>query len=220
MSIRSLFRMARRKLHLTPMKQVLRELRKRGFSPKDVNALEVFGNSGDSHLKDYAPLVSTLEVWEIDPIYEKILRRNFPRAEVKITDSYKEIKTTSKKYNFIVIDNGTSTSSTSCGSYCEHFDLFPDIFHISMDSSVFILNVIPEVDSVALKAYPYLFNDRQLLHRKKFYKTNRPEKVTFEEMVEVYRKILIVNNFNLEWYFFQKRDFLYYLVLKIMKSEV
>src|SRR6266508_2866022 len=205
MSIKSLFRMARRKLYLTPMKKVLRELKKRGFSQKALNALEVFGNSGDSHLKDYASLVSTLEVWEIDQRYEKILRRNFPRAEVKITDSYKEIKTTSKKYNFIVIDNGTSTSSMSYGRRCEHFDLFPDIFRIAMDSSVFILNVIPEVDSVSLKAYPYLFNDAQLLYRKNFYKTNHPEKITLEEMVEAYRKILTVNNFNLEWYFFQKR---------------
>src|SRR5262249_45180630 len=152
----------------------------------------VFGNSGDSHLKDYASLVSSLEIWEIDPRYERILRRNFPKAEVKITDSYKEIKTTSKKYNFIVIDNGTSTSSTSCEIRCEHFYLFLDIFRITMGSNVFILNVIPEIDSVALKAYPYLFNDVQLLHRKNFYKTNHPEKITFEEMVEAYRKILIV----------------------------
>jgi uncharacterized FlgJ-related protein len=202
------------------MKQVFRELKKRGLSPKYFNALEIFGGSGDGHLKDYASLVSTLEVWEIDPIYEKILRQNFPRAEVKITDSYKEIKITSKKYNFIVVDNGFSTRTTSSGICCEHFDFFPDIFRIAMDSSVFILNVIPEVDSIALKEYPYLFNDTQLLHRKNFYKTNRPEKITFEEMIEAYRKMLIVNNFNLEWYFFRKRNFHYYIVLKIMKSEV
>jgi len=220
MSIKSLFRTARRKLYLTPMKQVLKELGKRGFSLKDSHALEVFGNSGDSHLKDYALLVSNLEIWEIDPRYKRILKRNFPKAEVKITDSYKEIKTASKKYNFIVVDNGTSTSSTSCEAHCEHFDLFPDIFRITMDSSVFILNVIPEIDSVALKEYPYLFNDVQLLHRKNFYKTNHPEKITFEEMVEAYRKILAVNNFQLEWHFFQKRSFLYYLILKVRKSEV
>ena len=220
MSIRNLFRMARRKLHLTPMKKVLRELKRRGLNPKDFNALEVFGSSGEGHLKDYASLVSTLEIWEIDPEYEKILRRFFRRAEVKIADSFKEIKTTSKKYNFIVVDNGTSISSASYGRHCEHFDLFPDIFRIAMDSSVLILNIIPEVDSVALKAYPYLFNDEQLLHRKNFYKTNRPEKMTSEEMVEAYRKMLMANDFNLEWYFFQKRNFIYYLVLKITKSEV
>jgi hypothetical protein len=201
------------------MRQVLRELEKRGFSLKDSNALEVFGNSGEGHLKDYASLVSNLEIWEIDPGYARILRRNFPKAAVKITDSFKEIKTTSKKYNFIVIDNGASISSTSFGSHCEHFDLFPAIFRIAVDSSVFILNVIPEIENVALKVYPYLFNDIQLSHRKNFYKTNHPEKMTFEEMVEAYRKILIVNNFNLEWHFFQKRSFVYYLVLKIVKSD-
>src|SRR5262249_30898797 len=108
MSIRSLFRMARRKLHLTPMQKVIDELKKRGLNPKGFNALEVFGSTGEGHLKDYASLVSTLEIWEMDLECENILRQNFPRAEVKIVDSFKEIKTTSKKYSFIVVDNGTS----------------------------------------------------------------------------------------------------------------
>src|SRR5262245_16345592 len=62
---RPLYRMARRQLSLTPMKQVFRELKRRGLSPQDFNALEIFGGSGDFHLKDYASLVSALEVWEI-----------------------------------------------------------------------------------------------------------------------------------------------------------
>jgi len=198
------------------MQQVLRELRKRKVSVKDLDALEVFGGSGDFHTKDYAFQVSTLEVWEIDPKYERSLKQNLPMAKVKITDSYKEIKNTLRKYNLIVVDNPMSTYE----DHCEHFDLFPDIFRVASDSTILILNVISEINGAAKKQYPYLFNEEQLARRKFFYKTNRPEKVSFDEMVEAYRNLAKTNGFSLEWYLFQKRyTFVYYLVLKIKKSK-
>ena len=215
--IRGVVRATRRHLQLTPMKRVLNELTKRGVSVGDLVALEIFGCSGEGHVKDYASLVSSLEVWEIDPQFENTLRRHFPNATVNITDSYQEIKRTSKKYDLIIVDNGTSTRP---GGYCEHFDLFPDIFRIAGDSCILVLNVIPEIDQKDTKGYPYLFNDEQLARRRIFYKTDRPEKVTFAQMLDTYRDLCRTYSFSLDWHFFERRNFIYYLVLRLSKITI
>jgi len=213
MTIKDILKQGVRKLELTPMGRVLRELRRRGISLKTLRALELFASSGEGHIKDYAPWVSTLELWEIDPKCERILQQNFPTAKIKITDSYKEVKSTSQSYDLIVVDNGTSIYS----EYCEHFELFPDIFRIAGNSCILIVNVIPEVQDADVKYFPYLFNKAQLVRREVFYKTNHPEKVSFHEMLKVYKDLLEANGFQLEWHFVQKRTFIYYLVLKIKR---
>jgi hypothetical protein len=57
-----------------------------------------------------------------------------------------------------VVDNPISTFDI----YCEHFDLFPDIFKVAQDEIILIFNVIPEISEKILKRYPYLFNKNQL----------------------------------------------------------
>ena len=87
-----------------PMCEILAELERRKVNPADLNALEVFGYTGEMHVMDYAPIVSTLEAWEIEPRYAEQLTRNIPKAEVKVVDSYEEIRNTPRKYSFIVVD--------------------------------------------------------------------------------------------------------------------
>jgi len=202
------------------MHHVLRELKKRGVSLKELDALEVFGGSGELHTKDYASQVATLEVWEIDAEWEKSLRRNLPMAEVKITDSFKELTKTPKKYSFIVVDD----SPRIYYDYCEHFDLFPDVFRILKDSAIIILNVVPEINATYMKQYGRFYNETHVARRKSFYQTDHPGKVPLDKMVEVYKNLCMQNGFNLEWYFFRRRSFIYsavyYLVLKIKKSDV
>jgi hypothetical protein len=215
MYIRSLKESLFRKLQRDPIQQLLRKLIKRRINLKDLDALEIFGYTGEYHTKYYAPYVRTLEVWEVDPACEVQLKKNLPLAEVKITDSYDEINRTQKKFNLIVVDNPMSTF----GNYCEHFDLFPDIFNIAMDSSLLVLNVIPEINKTVLKKWPYLFNDVQLTRRKSFYNSEHPDKISFDELVKVYSNICKANGFDLKWYFFQKRTIVYYLVIKILKNK-
>jgi len=212
----SLLRSIRGKLKLSPMHRVLRGLKKRGVRLEELHAIEVFGYTGKLHTVDYASYVSTLEVWEIDPQYEVALNQNLPLAKIKITDSYKEIKNTQERYNFIVIDNPISIH----GEHCEHFSFFPAIFDIAMDSTILILNTIPYINDSALKRYPYLFNEKQLMCRRSFYRTDHPESIEFDKMVEVYKDLITISGFNLEWYFFQKRNLFYYTVFKIIKSKL
>lgn len=58
---------ARRKMGLTPIYKVFKEIKKRGIDPKSLKALDVFGGYGDQTSKDYYPMVKSLEVWELLP---------------------------------------------------------------------------------------------------------------------------------------------------------
>lgn len=209
--VKIFLRAIRREMRLTPMKRVLGELKRRGVALRDLQAVEIFGASGESHVMDYASKVSCLSVWEINPRYRESLRRRFPNAEVRITDSYAEVKRTANRYSFILIDNPLSID----GGRCEHFDLFPGIFRIAADPAILVLNVIPEITSAALREYPYLFNTDQLERRRSFYGTACPEKMSLAEAATAYEKMIAANGFKLQWHFFEKRNFVYYLVLKI-----
>src|SRR5208337_1609268 len=155
-----------RRLKLTPMKKVVGELIKRGEILGEMSALELFGYTGEYVVKDYAWLVKSLEVWEIDPACEKKLKKNLPGAKIVITDTYKQIKKTMKKYDLIVAD-----ANIYCGEHFEHFDLFPDILKISGDAAILILNVV--FDAKNFRGHE---NYREyLLARKKFYNLDRPE---------------------------------------------
>lgn len=50
-----------------------------------------------------------------------------------------------------------------------------------------------------------------------FYKTAYPENTSLEDLLIVYKELVVANGFHVEWHFFKKRSFVYYLVLKIEK---
>jgi hypothetical protein len=206
----------RRGLNLSPMQKVLKQLRRRNVSLKRLHVLDVFGGDGKLQTRDYASQVGSLEVWEIEPECEASLRQNLPRAEIKITDSYQEIKNTTKKYDLIVIDNSPACANNA---HYEHFDLFPDIFRLANDTSIIILNSIPQTDRLAKARYPDIFNPEHLASREGFYQTNRPENIPLTRMVERYTQLCRENGFAVEWYFPQRRGHtcVYYLVLKIVR---
>jgi hypothetical protein len=198
---------------LEPIQMILRELRKRSINPGDLDALEVFGYTGEYHTKFYAPYVRSLDVWEIDKNCEVQLRLNLPTANIKITNSFEEIKTSKKKYNLIVVDNPNSMYE----GHCEHFDLFPDIFSITENQAILIIDVIPEVTSKDIRNFPGLFSEKHLMVRKEFYKTANPAHLSCEEIVHTYKSLCEASGYNLDWCFFQKRTSVYYLVCRILR---
>jgi len=199
----------------TPTRLVLRELRRRGVRVRDLDALEVFGKDGTGHTVEYVSRVKSLEVWEWDPQCEALLRRNLPGAEIKITDSYLEIQKTPKRYDLIVVDN----PGGPWADHCEHFDLFPHLFRVARDPSILILDVIPEADPVYQAKYPSFFNAVHLERRRAFYRTERPERVTLEDMFPVYEAGVREQGFAVEWRFTQRRGMVHYLVLKIRRAD-
>lgn len=196
------------------MRNILAQLQHRGVRLEEYRALEIFGGTGNFHTKDYADKVANLEIWEIDPKCLGYLRKNFPKAQIRITDSYREIRKVSRKYDLIIVDNPMSTY----GGHCEHFDLFPDIFRAATDSFILILNVIPRMNSFARMNYPYLFNPMQLACRKMFYITEKPENLSLKEIMVAYKGLVEASGLHLDWFFFERRSLLfpvYYLVMKI-----
>ena len=114
-------------------KTMFLELEKRNVVLKKLNALEIFARDGTWQTTFYANKVKTLEVGEVDPSWEKNLRKNLPTAKVRILDSIKNIQTYEKlsKFNLIMIDNpmniyGNENENIQ-NNYCEHFDVIKNI---------------------------------------------------------------------------------------------
>jgi len=182
---------------------------------QELDALEVFGYDGSFHTQDYVQKVNSLEVWEIDETCFDALRKNLPSAEVKVVDSFIEINRTRKSFDLIVIDNPTSTF----GKHCEHFSLFPDVFRVLKQDGILIVNVIPFIDPQVKIKMPYLFNDMQLKMREDFYKTSNPENISFDFMLDVYRRLAQHVGFEMTDSFEIKRTFVHYLVMKFEKCS-
>jgi hypothetical protein len=195
-------RAVRRRLFGSATLDVMAEIARRGFAPNDLDALEVFGGTGELHTADYAPLVKSLTVWEINPELEATLQRNLPGARVRITDSLQETRTTREKFHLVVVDNPLFASEASL---CEHFDFFPAIFRILADRSVLVLNVMPEVSPRFQAEFPYLFNPFHLKKRGEFYDSANPENIPVEQMVPTYRSLAESCGFDLAWHFSKKR---------------
>jgi hypothetical protein len=211
----------------SPIERVLEKIEKRDVHLKTLDALEVFGRDGKWQATCYGPLVNSLEIWEIQEKYREALKTNLPGAEVKITDSFQEIRRTTKKYSLVVIDNsmGTYLDDPIPGgvvtTYCEHFELFPDVFQVLKDSAILIVNVIPWANVASREKYPDLFNKTQLERRAQFYNTTSPDDISLEKLEETYQQLAKQNGFNLDWSFSEQRGgtgIVYYLVLKISRQ--
>lgn len=193
---------------------VFSKIEKKGIDLKKVNALQTFGGSGNGMERFYKDKVKQLEVWEIEKSFEEQLRKNLPRATIKITDSFKEITQTMKKFNMILIDNPMSVF----GEHCEHFDMFMESFHIMKDECIVVLDIIPSLEDRGIE-FDYLCSNEHLLARKLFYRTNSPKNITIEKMLETYKEIAINKGYDIRWYFTEERsgNFIQYLVLNLKK---
>ena len=111
-------------------------------------------------------LPACLEVWEIDPRHEPLLRKNLPGAKIKIADAFEEIKVVRAEYDLIVGDNPLAT----CGGQYEHLAPSPHLFRAAKESALLILDVIPEAPPSALRGSSYFFNKEELELRRQFYR--------------------------------------------------
>lgn len=194
-----------------PMLQVLDELRRREIQPEKLKVLEVFGRDGVDHTMTYADGVKSLEVWEVDKNLRCQLEKNLPDAVIRIVDSYEEIETTTTKYDLIVLDNPIGIYN----NHCDHFDFFPDpLFRVTSDDSLFVINVIPDIDPATLKIFPNL-DEKYLEERADFYNIDDPMHISFDQMIDTYRRFIEINDYQLLWTFRIERSKVYYLAFRI-----
>jgi hypothetical protein len=214
--VRRLLWSLRRQLGLSPTQQLFRELRRKGVVPERLRAVELFGGSGRLHILDFARQVAALDIWEIEPGNAAALRRAFPAAEVRITDSYQEVGRAAKRYDLIVIDNPEGEH----GGHYEHFDLFPAVLRLAADQAVLVFNVRPGPGPMPATAADRM-DEAHLARRQAFYRSDHPEQIPVAEMVPVYRDLLLAAGFDLEWHVSRKRTRsrrVHYLALKVRRS--
>ncbi len=196
-----------------PMYQAIQRLvTEYDFSLEDADTIELFARTGEWQTIVYAPYVKSLEAWEIDQAFYEDLKKNLPNANIKIVDTWKEIKNITKKYDLIVVDAPQSIYGEH-DEHCEHFGLLSDVFRIAKDSCAIIL-------TINLNPYDFHKNSRWWVERSKYYKTEHPEQLSFSLVEQCYRNICKENNRVLEGCFFQKRHkILHYFVMKIITQR-
>jgi hypothetical protein len=206
---------ARRALRLAPMQVILRRLARRGLDPRTMHALEVFGASGAFHTLDYAERVASLEVWEIDPSYESALHANLPRARVRITDSFEELRGTSGRYDLVVLDNPMGGWG---GGHHDHFDILPLVFRVLSERAAIVLTVVPRVGARQTRRAPYLLDSVYLAARGAFYRTDEPRDVPFAVMADRYRALCEELGYEAEDVFAVRRNRICsYVVLQVSR---
>lgn len=178
-------------------------------------ALEAFAYTGELQTRAYKKYPTYLEAWEISADCEMALKKNLPRATIKITNSFDELLRCTKKFNYINVD----THQGLFGKYCENFEFFPLLFNVTANECIVNLNVIPNATDKWKRKYPDLFNKEHLARRKEFYNTERPENVSLEEMLTVYRMIAQHNGYEVIWHYSLQRTLTYYLVLHLKKHS-
>ncbi|WP_165066870.1 hypothetical protein [Paludisphaera rhizosphaerae] len=183
---------------------------------KDLVTLEAFGGTGDNHILDYAARVASLEIWEIDPACEPILRRKAPTAKILITDSIAQLHRTQSRYDFIIFDNPMADYNDH--KYCEHFDLFPGVFEVAADEAVLALSVVTRPTPLSRRRAPHLFNEVHLRRRREFYGTSTPDDVGFDEMARTYHRLAEAAGFHVDWWFGLERSIAHFIVMKIRRS--
>lgn len=151
-----------------------------------MSCLDVFARDGSWHSHAFASRVKEYTAWEINGTFEEALLKNFPKANVRICDSFEQIKHETGKYDLVVIDNNLITPR-----HPEHFDLYPHIFKVLNDTAYVVKNVIPD---------PYTYRDtwpdELIAARNKFYGTNDPRgRASLDEMDEKYRRLADENGF-------------------------
>jgi len=170
------------------IRQVMKAISERA-DPAEMDALDPFAREGDRHTCYWSPLVRSLTLWEILPQHEKALRRNFPEAVIKITDSYEEVKRTDQRFDLIVIDNDMTRTD-----HVEHFDLFPEIYRMLNRGPVYMVRNVIEDPYLHRGWAPEEVNEA----RKRFY-GHESEVAPVPVMARTYVRPAEGNGFRITW---------------------
>lgn len=196
----------RRALRLSPMHLILKQLRQQGFRPEAFQTLEAFGGTGVSHTPDIYGTVAELDIWDVSPARQSLLRQKFPRAKTMVVDSYLAMQQVAKTYDLVVLDSGERM-----GGRYEHFEMFPYVYRALKPRAVLILNETPVIKDT---------DPERLRQRREFYQVNDAANVSWDQVRDTYRRLSAQNSYQLEHIFFERRwvfaltdDPMYYCIM-------
>lgn len=215
-SLKRIRRKLIRHFKMRPIHKVINELKRHDYLIMK-ETLEVFGKTGEYHTLDYINNVGNLEIWEISQEFENKLKINFPNANVKITDSYEEIKRTEKIYDTIITDNHQGLFGRD---KCEHFEIIEDCFEKLANKSVLITNIIPNLLSSKYEVPDEVLKSH-IKRRETFYGHYTGTLIELSYFEEFYTKMAQKRGFTVNHVFFIKRNYLMtYIVLCLKKNEL
>jgi hypothetical protein len=194
------------------MRKIIQILKGKGLDLSQMRALEVFAREGDWQTIAYADEVKSLEAWEINPVFKNGLRKNLPKAKIKITDSIKEIKKKEHfdKFDFIVVDNPQNCYGPN-SKYCEHFDVIPDICRLLNKKGIIIFNI--NKNPFNFKRFP-----RWQEMRAKFYERKGTNRLSIQWLLNFYKNLFKKSGYSTKFCFnVMRTSYLHYLVYFLQK---
>lgn len=201
------------------MKKICAELKNKGLDLSKMKTLEIFARDGSWQTTAYAEKVKSVEAWEIDQIFKKDLRKNLPKAKIRIIDSIKEIrnKNNFSKYDFIVVDNGQGCYGNK-NQYCEHFDVVPQIAKLINNEGVIIFNINRE---------PFNFDNFPKWQKRRniYYNRKNIRKLSLKWLLNFYKKLFLNFGYKTSFSFsvsrndFEHNDYLHYLVYYLRNKK-
>ena len=181
-----------------------------------LDALEVFGRTGDWHTTVYANKIKSLQVWEIDKKWKNALKKNLPNAKIKILDSIKTIveNLEPSKFDLIVIDNPMNTWGTKNEPYfyCEHFDFIKHIGNIIDKEAILIFNINKN-------PFGYDKFTEWKKRREKFYERKRTSKLSLRFLILFYKKLFLMIGYKTIFQkIFKRNEYTDYFVFFLRKN--
>lgn len=167
------------------------------------DALDMFARDGALTVHLYADKVRSLDLWEIDPIYEPTLRKF--TDNVHIGCSHKQLMETDRTYGFMVLDAPEGVYHDWRGRpHSEHFDLIPQLPRIMANNCIVVVYVNKEpydaskVGSHGRDVYPGYDYQAWMQRRADFYHTDHPNKVSTATALQAYRREFRLLGFDLK----------------------
>lgn len=198
------------------MYELIKVLQKYNVDLKKMDAVELFARGGDWHTTAYADKVRSLEVWEIDIKWKSDLRKNLPKAKIKIIDTIKTLRSFDNlpKFDLIVIDNPMNLYGPSINNipqYCEHFEVLENIAKLVNKEAVLVFNINKK--PINYEQWP-LWKKR----REEFYGVFNTDNLKIDFLFDFYKKLFLNLGFETILHECIKRhDYLDYFVYKIKK---
>ncbi len=195
------------------MKKICGILEKeKGLDLSGMKALELFARDGSWQTTAYADKVAALDAWEIDPSFERSLKKNLPKANIKITDSIRELvrKSNHGKYDLVVVDNGQGCFGAD-RTYCEHFDVIPEIAKFLDTAGIVIFNINK-------KPFNYDQSPDWRRRRQEYYHRNQTARISIHWLLSFYKELFSKSGYSTRFCFSVSRedlehdDYLHYLV--------
>jgi hypothetical protein len=198
-----------------PMRRVCARLKSVGVDLASLDALEFFAREGDWQTMAYADEVRSLEAWEINPACEPALKRNLPRATIRIGDSYSLATQLpfSKRFGLVVLDNPQCVFGPD-GIHCEHFDALDLVPGMLTSAAVLIFNV-------NLEPYGYDQQPAWRSRREQFYGAECTHRLELPFLNRFYVDFFTRRCFDAAVLFFEPRHepMLWYCVMRLTRRE-